>query len=168
MNKTTTPLYEFHEVANIFPMMSDEEYKNLVNDIGGNGQRVPIYLWQNKIIDGRNRYKACCELGIAPLVEQWNGDGSLVSFVVSLNLNRRHLDTSQRAMVAARLANLDRGANRFTIDAEISASISQSQAATLLSVSPDAIQQGRKVIEKALPEMTRLVERGDVAVSLAA
>lgn len=161
----TTALYEFHEVANIFPMMSDEEYRTLVRDIGENGQRVPIYLWQNKIVDGRNRYKACCELGIAPLVEQWDGEGSLISFVVSLNLNRRHLDTSQRAMVAARLANLGEGRPQKT--AEISA-VSQTQAATLLSVSPDAIQQGRRVIERATPQLAQLVERGDVAVSLAA
>lgn len=161
----TLALYEFHEVANIFPMMSDEEYRNLVNDVKENGQHMPIYIWQNKIIDGRNRYKACCELGIAPLVEQWDGEGSLVSFVVSLNLNRRHLDTSQRAMVAARLANLGEGRPQKT--AEISA-VSQTQAATLLNVSPDAIQQGRRVIERATPQLTQLVERGDVAVSLAA
>lgn len=165
----TLALYEFHEVANIFPMMSDEEYRNLVNDVKENGQHMPIYIWQNKIIDGRNRYKACCELGIAPLVEQWDGEGSLVSFVVSLNLNRRHLDTSQRAMVAGKLANIRLGDNQHREGAEISApSIAQPEAARMLNVSRESVQDARKVIEKALPDMARLVERGDVAVSFAA
>jgi hypothetical protein len=53
------------------------------------------------IIDGRHRYRACETLGIEPKVQEWDGEGSLTSFVVGLNLHRRHLDTSQRAAVAA-------------------------------------------------------------------
>jgi len=94
---------EVHEVANIFPMMSEEEYRELVRDIKENGLREPIWTYQGKIIDGRNRYKACKELGITPKFQEWDGKGSLVSFVVSLNLHRRHLNSSQKAMVAAEI-----------------------------------------------------------------
>ena len=48
----------------------------------------------------RNRWKACQELGIEPKLKEWDGKGSLVSFVVSLNLKRRHLTPSQGAAVA--------------------------------------------------------------------
>ena len=41
-----------------------------------------------------------------PTFREWSGEGSLVAFVVSLNLHRRHLDESQRAMVAAKIANM--------------------------------------------------------------
>ena len=92
--------YEFHEDAAIFPMMTDEEYAHLLADIREHGQREPIYTYQGKIIDGRNRYKACRALGIAPIVREWDGEGSLVSFIVSLNLHRRHLTASQRAAIA--------------------------------------------------------------------
>lgn len=160
----TIALYEFHEVANIFPMMSDDEYRGLVDDIRANGQREPIWIHQGKVIDGRNRYKACCELGISPRIHEWDGVGSLVSFVVSLNLHRRHLDTSQRAMVAARLANLSHGVKKS--DVEISTS--QPEAAQLLNVSRESVIDARKVIERATPQLTQLVERGEVAVSLAA
>jgi N6-adenosine-specific RNA methylase IME4 len=92
---------EFHEVANIFPMMQGEEFDALKSDIDTNGLREPIWLHQDgRIIDGRNRYLACCELGIEPQYRTWNGVGSLVAFVVSLNLHRRHLDVGQRGMIA--------------------------------------------------------------------
>ena len=92
---------EFHEVANIFPMMQGEEFAALKADIETNGLREPIWLHPDgRIIDGRNRYLACCELGIEPEYHTWNGAGSLVAFVVSLNLHRRHLTPMQRAGVA--------------------------------------------------------------------
>jgi hypothetical protein len=89
-----------HDVANIFPLMSDDEFTALIQDIKENGQREPIWLHENKIIDGRNRYKACCELGIQPKYAQWNSEGSLVAFVMSQNLHRRHLTSSQKAVIA--------------------------------------------------------------------
>jgi hypothetical protein len=69
--------------------------------IAEHGQRLPIATFQGQIIDGRNRYRACTELGIEPQFEEWDGQGSLVAFVASLNLNRRHLTASQRAAVGA-------------------------------------------------------------------
>lgn len=95
--------YEYHEAANIFPMMSADEFAALVEDIRANGQRQPIYLHDGKIIDGRNRYRACQQLGIEPDTRVWDGAGSLVSFVVSLNLQRRHLTESQKGVVGERL-----------------------------------------------------------------
>lgn len=92
---------EFHPVANLFPMMSAEEYQGLVEDIRLNGLQESIWTHEGKIIDGRNRYKACCEAGVAPSFRVWDGKGSLVSFVVALNLKRRHLSSSQKAMVAS-------------------------------------------------------------------
>ena len=91
---------EFHEYANIFPMMGEDEFKGLVSDIEANGLREPIYTHEGKIIDGRNRFKACLAIGMEPIFEEWNGTGSLVQFVLSLNLHRRHLNSSQKAVVA--------------------------------------------------------------------
>lgn len=91
---------DFHDVANIFPLMNGDEFDALKADIAKNGQREPIWMWQDKIIDGRNRWRACADLGLVPVTREWDGNGSLVAFVVSLNLHRRHLSSSQRAAVA--------------------------------------------------------------------
>jgi len=91
---------EFHEVSNIFPMMNDEEFAALKEDIQENGLIEPVWLYEKEIIDGRNRYNACIELDIEPKYREWVGKGSLISFVVSLNLKRRHLSSSQKAVIA--------------------------------------------------------------------
>jgi DNA modification methylase len=54
---------EFHEVANIFPMMNGEEFAALVEDIKTNGLQEAIWLHEMQIVDGRNRYRACQEAG---------------------------------------------------------------------------------------------------------
>lgn len=92
---------EFHPAANLFPMLTGDEYEQLKADMAANGQLEPIWIHPDgRILDGRNRYMACCDLGIEPKVRQWNGGGSAVGFVVSLNIHRRHLTASQRAAIA--------------------------------------------------------------------
>ena len=97
---------ESHPVADIFPLLEGQAFEQFKQDIAENGLRESIWLHEGRIIDGRNRYRACLETGTAPTFREWEGNGSLVAFVISLNLHRRHLNESQRAMVAARLANL--------------------------------------------------------------
>jgi len=93
---------EYHEIANIFPMMSEEEYKALLEDMRQNGQLEPIIVYEDKILDGRNRYKACIELGLKPKMIDFSGNNPL-SFVISKNLKRRHLTASQQAVIALQI-----------------------------------------------------------------
>jgi hypothetical protein len=54
------------------------------------------------ILDGRNRYLACCELDIEPRVEVFEGSfDDALQYSNELNSARRNLDKSQKAMVAA-------------------------------------------------------------------
>ena len=81
--------YTFHEVANLFPMMNAEVFDNLKKDISTNGLIEPIWLHNDQIIDGRNRYRACLATGVPVKTRNWPGEGSLVNFVLSLNMQRR-------------------------------------------------------------------------------
>lgn len=94
---------EFHEVASVFPLMEGQEFTEFREDIREHGLKEPIWLHDGRIIDGRNRYRACQALNIEPELREWDGEGDLTAFVVSLNLHRRHLTESQRAVVAARI-----------------------------------------------------------------
>lgn len=121
-----------HAVAEIFPAMGDTEYQALKTDISQHGVREPIWTWRGQIIDGRHRQRACVDLGMECPTREYSGDETtLVSFVVSLNLKRRHLDESQRAMVAAAIARLPLGANQHT--QICGSSVTQHAAAKMLN-----------------------------------
>jgi hypothetical protein len=166
--------YEFHPIADIFPMMSRREFDELVADIDAHGQQVPIWTFNGSVIDGRNRYKACLKLNLAPMMIEWEGEESeLVPFIVSLNLKRRHLKAGQRSMVAAKLANINNGGDRRSdgfqsANLQTEPPVSQTKAADLLSVSTRTVADAKTVQEKGSPELIEAVERGEAAVSAAA
>jgi hypothetical protein len=158
---------KFHPVADLFPLMSKEEFKSFCADIKDNGLREAIWTHDGLIIDGRNRFNACTETGVEPKFRDWSGEGSLVSFVVSLNLQRRHLDESQRAMVAAKLANIT-GTGRPTAKiASNEAIISQTDAAEMLNVSRASVQRAAKVIKDGVTELAEKVDAGEMNVHIA-
>jgi N6-adenosine-specific RNA methylase IME4 len=77
-----------------------------VEDIREHGQREEILVDDTgRILDGRNRYRACESLEIKPRTAVWkprNGD-SVLALIVSLNIKRRHLTPSLKASLAEEL-----------------------------------------------------------------
>jgi hypothetical protein len=59
-------LLQFHKASDLFPPMRSDESETLKIDIATRGQREPIRLYEGKILDGRNRYRACLDLKIEP------------------------------------------------------------------------------------------------------
>ncbi len=155
-----------HWAASLFPRLSAEELEELADDIEKNGQLDPIVLLDGEILDGRNRFAACQAFGIDPRFVDADESARRdpVAWVISKNLRRRHLDESQRAMVAARLreemGKRDAGpsANLRTADA----------AAASLNVSTRSVESASVVLRTAEPELVEAVDAGKVAVSAAA
>jgi hypothetical protein len=65
--------HKFHPLANVFPLMSPKQLAALVADIEARGLLEPIWIYENMILDGRNRALACAILGIIPETRQWQG-----------------------------------------------------------------------------------------------
>lgn len=99
---------EIHPFAEIFPQTSESDFLKLKESINENGQRDPIVLLGGKILDGRHRYKACSELGIAPQFRNFDPerDGSPIKYVSDTNLTRRHLTVGQKSAIAAQIEEL--------------------------------------------------------------
>ncbi|HVC98316.1 MAG TPA: hypothetical protein VND64_31895 [Pirellulales bacterium] len=192
---------KFHPFANVFPLMSEGDLKELAADIEAHGQREPIYTYEGQILDGRNRFNACRMAKRQPWFEAWEGDGpgnddgapgpggDPVAFVVSKNLRRRHLDESQRAIVAAKLAVLKQGRKPLrsgvdpaqvvtskaspkvpigTFDRPEASDVTISQAAELLNVGRRSVNRARDVLEHGDATLVEAVEAGHVSVADAA
>jgi hypothetical protein len=151
----------FHEFANIFPMSSADQLTELARDIAAHSLLEPVVLYEGKILDGRGRYLACRQAGVEPKFEEYTGDDPL-GYVLSRNLHRRHLDESQRAMVAAKIANLKVGANQHSEGLPIG------RASELMNVSARSAARAKEVLKSGDPTLVAAVEAGELAVSTAA
>jgi ParB-like chromosome segregation protein Spo0J len=127
-----------HPIANEFPEFEREDYEALKADIKANGQQVPIELYKGQILDGRNRYRACTELGIAPQLRAYDGTDPL-GHSVSLNLMRRHLSHQQRSVLAYKLQPL------------FQAAAAERKAATLVAPGKGAALQKGQTVRAAVP-----------------
>ena len=168
----------FHPLADIFPWLEGAANDALREDIRQNGVREPIVFLDGAILDGRNRYQCARDLGIAYPRREFGSDpldgADPLAFVISLNLTRRHLSESQRASVAAKLANLNHGGDRksdqganLPLEPEAPA-VTVAAAAEMLNVSERSVKSARKVQDKGAPELVAALDAGKVAVSTAA
>jgi hypothetical protein len=154
--------------------MEGDEYAGLVEDVRLNGLREPIWVDQHgRVVDGRNRKRACLEAGVPCTRRTFEGDDdAILRFVISRNLRRRHLDASQRAAIAAELANIKPGnfaGNQHVPSANLqSPLLSQAGAAKLMNVSPRSVADAVKVRNEGAPELFRAVKEGKLTVSRAA
>ena len=163
---------EFHPIANCWRLMDEDEFKALCDDIEANGLLEDIVRFEGKVLDGRNRYNACIKVGTEPRFTDWNGEcGTPKAFVISMNLARRHLTTSQRAMVAADLVTLDHGGDRKSENQDANLHldpVTQKEAAKLVNVSTRSVADAFKVKRGGSNELVEAVNTGDVSVSQAA
>lgn len=157
--------YEIHPLCELIPPMSDAELSALADDISANGLSEPIVIYEGKILDGRHRYKACVMACVDPRFVEYFGSDP-IAYVVSRNVSRRHLTESQRALVAAKIANMRQGER--TDIAPIGGRISQDDAAEQLKVSTRSVQRAKKVLESGDDGLIAAVNKGEMSVSHAA
>lgn len=160
--------YEVHPVADVFPMMTGEAFELLKEDIRVNGQREPIVFWKNMLVDGRNRLKACEQLGIEPDESELMDETDPIAWVISHNLHRRHLSESQRSMVSAKLATLELGGNQHKKEGGPIGPPSIEEASKMLNVGTTSTKRAKKVLAAGSDEVQQAVEQDELPVSVAA
>ena len=160
-----------HKAAELFPTMGDDEYESFKRDIKENGLIEPICLHpeDGSIIDGRNRYRACMELGIEPRFRTWDGSSSLTAFVISANLHRRHLTSNQRAAMAVRLlpelkkeAKTRQGARNDIVELipQYEQGKARDHATEIVNTNPRYVSDAEKLAEEA-PDLFMAVADGE-------
>jgi transcriptional regulator with XRE-family HTH domain len=139
---------EAHPLASYYPAMPDEDFGSLKESIRLQGLLDPITLYEDRVLDGRHRLRACLELGIQPRHENYEGDDPL-GFVIAKH-SRRNLSTGQKAVIAHRMATLDRGQSKDQMPEF--RHLTQDEAASLLGVSRDSVQKARRCEKELGPE----------------
>ena len=147
----------FHPLADIFPLLPEVELRALAGDIAAHGLHEPIVMFEGQILDGRCRYLGGKTAKVDLFFEDYIGNDP-VAYVLSRNIRRRHLTEAQRAFVAARVANLEVGANQY------SAGLPIGRASQLLAVSERSIARAKGIVRGGVPELVRAVESGAVSL----
>ncbi len=148
-----------HPAARMFPLMWNDELRELAADIKANGQRLPIEKMvrpengnpTHLIVDGRNRWIACKFAGVRMIITilPKSDDLQTIERVTSLNIQRRHLTTAQRAAIAAELkpmfaaaaAERQRAGTSASSDAKVGKAAKQ--AGEVMNVSPASVRARR-------------------------
>jgi hypothetical protein len=145
------------------PMMPDDDFKKLKGSISREGLHRPITLFEGKTLDGRNRYKALVQLQQEKALKigsehftEYKGT-SPIEYAISVNIQQRNLNESQRALMAAKLVNTNVGANRYTLRHY---SLTVDNAAKLFKVSTGSIETAKAMLTKAAPEVVAAVQTG--------
>jgi hypothetical protein len=171
-----------HPAADLFPLLSDADLSDLASDIAENGLLEPIVLHEGLVLDGRNRLAACEQAGVDPRFVEWNGDGGTpLRYVLSHNLHRRHLTTSQRAAIAVdvlpmfeeearkrQLSGLKQGDSAPVVAdrPERETTRARDEAAALMNVGARTVGRAKQ-IKEASPEVFEQIKRGETTVEAA-
>ena len=169
--------YPISEYARLFPDMAPEDYGRLVASIGENGLLEPVAVWRGEVIDGRHRLRACAEAGVEPRFSHLDAATDPLEYVLARNEARRHLDTSQRALIAYELSREsrpggDRRSDDYQRNADHSANLpnglTQEQAAARLEVSPRLVRDTGRIMaadRPAAPALRQAVRARRVKIS---
>ena len=167
---------ECHAACSLFPELPEDELQALVDDIKARGLLNPIVLYQGKVLDGRNRYRACQLANVEPRFVDWEPHGSPVEYVISQNLMRRHLSSSQRAAIALEVLPLleqqakerqqqspGRGGKKVAQKQATFSGKASGLAARLLKTNRTYVERA-KSIQKQAPELIEELKAGKLKV----
>lgn len=154
--------YPVHPAADLMPRLSDAGIAALAADIKANGLHEPVVLFEGQVLDGRHRLAACELAGVEPTFRTLATCPDPVAFVLSINVRRRHLSTSQLAMVAGRVAiSLEGVANLLRRSTTVAAE-------KVGGVESRSVIDAVATIKTGIPALVALVDGDELAVSVAA
>jgi hypothetical protein len=178
-----------HPVSAVFPRMQPDRLQELAHNIEERGGLLyPVLTCARQedgqlyVYDGANRLDACELLGwqLVDAKDKWFGkilsfieyrgtktDGEVSGEVNSLNLQRRDLSESQRAMFAAKMANITHGGDRQAVSLPLDA-VTQAQAAERHDVSESLVRRAKRVQREASEEDVKAIESGETTVGAVA
>lgn len=90
------------EFQNLIPPLTDDEFKQLKENIITDGCREPLVVWNDVLVDGHNRYKICTENNIPfeTVNKEFVDRSAVIEWMLRNQLGRRNLNDFQRNEIA--------------------------------------------------------------------
>ena len=179
---TSMTVYEDHPYAAVFPRMPPGQFEALCASIAKEGLHEWIVLYEDKILLGRERYRACLKTGTEPRFREYEGDDP-VGYVISSDVLRRHLSPSQKAVFAlavervyaseAKQRQRDAGRSfgeghpKQEVRAIVpEALVARDKAAAAIGISPRLVTDA-KLVEHEAPDLLAEISSGALTISKA-
>lgn len=162
----TAHTLETHSIAERLPLMPEDEFQKLKEDIEDRGLNDAIVMYEGKVLDGRHRVRAFKESGKEipeDMIEylEVNTEAEAIAFVISRNIMRRHLTIAQRAAVGA---NLVKAMEESSNGNGKQRTISIEKAAATVGVHPRRISEIEEISARD-PEITKEIEAGNLSIN---
>lgn len=158
-----------HPLSAVFGDMPKSELQQLADDIRTHGLRDPVIVYQEQVLDGWHRYRACEIAGVLPTLKALPGGQDPVAFVASKNLHRRSLTASQRAAIVVMLHDwVENGSNQHAAEGRNpvpTLPVTEKQMAAEAAVSDRTIRQAKAAVQNGRADD---VVQGKVSVKEAA
>lgn len=169
------------EFKNLIPKLSDEEFKQLEENIIAEGCREALIVWKDILIDGHNRYEICQKNNIEyKVIEKEFGNREEVkTWIIKNQFGRRNLSLYDRSVLALKLENLFKEKakeNMLATQNNNSARAFQKsekqmnttkEIARIAGTSHDTVAKVKKIEEKAPEEVKQKVKKGDMSINQA-
>lgn len=127
--------YQFTELKieklfkNLIPPLSQDEYKQLEENLISDGCRDPICIWNGTIIDGHNRYEICLRHHILFKTQQINLESrnEVIGWICANQIGRRNITEETRKYLIGKRYESEKyiqarnaeGKNQFSLSNEV-------------------------------------------------
>lgn len=167
-----------HELSSMFPLLSREEFGELVADVEAHGFREPITLTADgtQVLEGRHRCAVSMATGISlnkPRLFDGSDDEAR-DLVASANLLRRHMSAAQRALMVREvyLSEAATAARKRMLSGKDSAGVHKGRASAVAAERAGGIVSARSVdalaiVDKA-PHTAEKIRTGKISSVTAA
>jgi hypothetical protein len=113
-----------HPAAELFPLMSKDELRELAEDIRDNGLIQGVDIQKGKLLDGRNRLDAMelvhgSNFDLRSIAHNVDDDIDPYEYVISVNAHRRHLTPEQKRDLIAKVLKAKPEASNATIAKQV-------------------------------------------------
>lgn len=171
------------EFKKLIPKLSNEEFKQLEENILAEGCREPIVIWNNTIIDGHNRYEICSKHNVdfKTISKDFSNKEEAKMWIIKNQFGRRNLSIYDRSVLALKLEDLFKEKAKENLKTSTGGSNPQplqksekvepinttKEIAKIAGTSHDTITKVKKIEENAPKEVKEKVKNGEMSINQA-